>query len=154
MFNKSILMGRLVRDPDSKTTENQVAVCSFTLAANRRFKNKSGEYEADFISCVAWRQTAEFISKYFRKGNKLMVCGTLQSRTYENKDGAKVYVTELVAEEAYFVDSKSDQESAGSGGSASVGSGYGSYLADDPAGKSLPAADISADDDTSLPFDL
>jgi len=100
-MNKVILMGRLARDPELRTTPNGVSVCTFSLAVSRRFKNANGEYDADFISCVAWRQTAEFISKNFTKGRMLGVIGSLQTRNYD-KDGQKVYVTEVSVDEAYF----------------------------------------------------
>lgn len=104
-MNKVILMGRLARDPELRSTPNGVSVCTFTLAVSRRFKNANGEYDADFINCVAWRQTAEFISKNFTKGRMLGVVGTLQTRSYE-KDGQKRYVTEVSVDEAYFAGDK------------------------------------------------
>ena len=100
-MNKVILMGRLARDPEIRSTPNGVSVCTFALAVSRRFKNANGEYDADFINCVAWRQTAEFISKNFAKGRMLGVIGSLQTRSYE-KDGQKRYVTEVSVDEAYF----------------------------------------------------
>ena len=100
-MNKVILMGRLARDPELRSTPNGVSVCTFTLAVSRRFKNANGEYDADFINCVAWRQTAEFISKNFAKGRMLGVAGSLQTRSYD-KDGQKRYVTEVSVDEAYF----------------------------------------------------
>ncbi len=104
-MNKVILMGRLARDPELRTTPNGVSVCTFSLAVSRRFKNANGEYDADFISCVAWRQTAEFISKNFGKGRMLGVVGSLQTRNYE-KDGQRHYVTEVSVDEAYFAGDK------------------------------------------------
>lgn len=104
-MNKVILMGRLARDPELRTTPNGVSVCTFSLAVSRRFKNANGEYDADFISCVAWRQTAEFISKNFAKGRMLGVVGSLQTRSYD-KDGQKHYVTEVSVDEAYFAGDK------------------------------------------------
>lgn len=104
-MNKVILMGRLARDPELRTTPNGVSVCTFSLAVSRRFKNANGEYDADFISCVAWRQTAEFINKNFGKGRMLGVVGSLQTRNYD-KDGQKHYVTEVSVDEAYFAGDK------------------------------------------------
>lgn len=101
MLNKTILLGRITKDPELKSTPNGVSVCSFTVAVNRRFKNSNGNYDADFINCIAWRNTAEFISKHFKKGSMIGVVGSLQTRVYE-KDGQKRYITEVVAEEAYF----------------------------------------------------
>lgn len=104
-MNKSILIGRLTKAPELKTTASSVSVCSFTLAVNRRFKNSEGKYDADFINCVAWRQQAEFICKYFDKGSMLALCGSIQTRNYES-DGRTVYVTEVVADEVSFVGEK------------------------------------------------
>ena len=114
-LNKVVLCGRLTADPELKQTQNGIAVVSFTIAVNRRFtrgadgQNKS---QADFISCVAWRQTAEFISRYFKKGSSLCVTGSIQTRTWNDNTGAKRYVTEVVVDEAMFVDSRTDNASA------------------------------------------
>lgn len=107
-MNKAILVGRLTRDPELKTTANGTNVCSFSVAVNRRYKNAEGNYDADFINCTAWRQTAEFVSKYFTKGRMIGVVGSIQTRNYDDKDGKKVYVTEVAADEVYFVESKGD----------------------------------------------
>ena len=99
-------MGRLTRDPEVRyTTNNNTLVCTFSLAVNRRFKQE-GQPDADFINIVAWAKTGEFCSKYFTKGQQVVVCGRLQTRSYDDKDGKKVYVTEVVAEDTYFADSK------------------------------------------------
>lgn len=111
-MNKAILVGRLTKDPELKTTGSGVSVCSFTLAINRRFKNAEGGYDADFINCVAWRQQAEFISKYFSKGRMVGISGSIQTRSYDREDGQRVYITEVVADEVSFVDSKSQSDSA------------------------------------------
>ncbi len=140
-MNKAILVGRLTKDPELKTTGSGVSVCSFTLAINRRFKNSEGNYDADFINCVAWRQQAEFISKYFSKGRMVGVCGSIQTRNYEREDGQRVYITEVVAEEISFVDSKSQGESTPSN---NIGSNTNSFGADDG------FVPVPADDD--LPF--
>lgn len=100
-MNKVNLLGRLTADPELKTTPTGVSVCTFTLAVNRRFKNNEGDYDADFINCVAWRNTAEFICKHFNKGKMIAIAGAIQTRTYE-KDGQKRYITEVLADEAYF----------------------------------------------------
>lgn len=102
-MNKAILSGRICTDIELKTTSNDVSVCSFKIAVNRRFKNADGNYDADFISCVAWRGQADFISKYFSKGKPIEIVGSIQTRTYEKEDGQKVYITEVVADEAHFV---------------------------------------------------
>ena len=107
-MNKAILVGRLTRDPKLKSTANGTNVCSFSVAVNRRYKNAEGNYDADFINCTAWRQTAEFVSKYFTKGRMIGVVGSIQTRNYDDKDGKKVYVTEVAADEVHFVESKGD----------------------------------------------
>ena len=104
-MNKVILIGNLTKDPELRTTQSGKAVTAFNMAVQRKFRNDSGDYDADFISCIAWGKTAEFISQYFKKGNKIGVVGSIQTRTYE-KDGRKVYVTEVNVEEAEFVESK------------------------------------------------
>ena len=114
-LNKVVLCGRLTADPELKQTQNGIAVVSFTIAVNRRFtRGADGQNnsQADFISCVAWRQTAEFISRYFKKGSSLCVTGSIQTRTWNDNTGAKRYVTEVVVDEAMFVDSRSDNASA------------------------------------------
>ena len=109
-MNKILLMGRLTKDPEVRyTTTNNTLVCGFTLAVNRRFA-KEGEQQADFINIVAWSKLGEFCSKYFTKGQQVAVCGRIQTRTYDDKDGKKVYVTEVVAEEAYFADTKKQDD--------------------------------------------
>lgn len=135
-MNKVVLVGRLTKDVELRTTPQGVSVCSFTIAVNRRFKNASGEYEADFINCVAWRQTAEFLSKYFSKGRMVGISGSIQTRSWE-KDGERRYATEVLAEEAYFVDSKSSdsnsvsRQSDDSDAGFSVDSGFMPIPADD-----------------------
>lgn len=111
-MNKVELIGRLTKDPEIRMTANQVAFCNFTLAVDRSFKDSNGQRQADFINCVAWRQTATFIQKYFRKGNRLGVIGSIQTRNYEDKNGQKVFVTEVIVDEAEFVESQSAQASA------------------------------------------
>jgi single-strand DNA-binding protein len=112
-LNKVILCGRLTADPELKQTPSGIAVVSFTLAVNRRFQSNSADgtqaqQQADFITVVAWRQTAEFISRYFRKGSALCVTGSIQTRSWQDQQGQKRYATEVVADEAMFVDSKSE----------------------------------------------
>ncbi len=110
-LNKVVLAGRLTADPELKQTQSGIAVLSFTLAINRRFqKSADGQsaQQADFITCVAWRQTAEFISRYFHKGSCLCVTGSIQTRNWQDQQGQKRYATEVVVDEAMFVDSKSE----------------------------------------------
>lgn len=108
-LNKVVLCGRLTATPELKQTPNGIAVITFNLAVNRRF-SKEGEQQADFIPCVAWRQTAEFIHKYFDKGNSICITGSIQTRTWKDSKGEKRYATEVVADEAMFVDSKSEEQ--------------------------------------------
>ena len=105
-MNKVILMGRLTRDPELRYTPSNVATCSFSVAVDRRYKSSDGTTPADFINCVAWRNTAEFISKYFVKGNRILIRGELQVRSYEDKNGEIRYVTEVVANDAEFCESR------------------------------------------------
>ena len=111
-MNKVILMGRLTRDPEVRYTQSNTAVASFSIAVNRRFVRQGEERKADFINIVAWNQTAEFVSKYFKKGQQVGVIGRIQTRNYDDADGKKVYVTEVVAEEVYFADSRRDGDAA------------------------------------------
>ena len=113
MLNKIVLMGRLTRDPELKRTQSGTAVTSFALAVDRDFKSQNGEKETDFIDIVAWRNTAEFVSKYFSKGRMAVVEGRLQIRGWEDKDGNKRRTAEVIADSVYFGDSKKDGESAG-----------------------------------------
>ena len=107
-MNKAVLLGRVVRDPEVRYTQNNnTMVVSFSLAVNRRFKQE-GQPDADFINIVAWNKTAEFVAKYFTKGQQVAVVGRIQTRNYDNSEGKKVYVTEVVAEEVHFADSKKD----------------------------------------------
>ena len=105
-MNKTILVGRLVKDPELKHTPNDIAVVQFTVAVNRRFTNKAGEKQADFINCVAWRAQAENLAKYMRKGGLVGVEGQLQTRTYEDSGGAKRYITEVICDAVTFLESK------------------------------------------------
>ena len=107
MLNHITIMGRLTRDPELRRTGSGIAVASFTLAVDRDFPNKeTGEKETDFINCVAWRQTGEFVSKYFTKGRMAVVSGRLQIRKWQNDQGENRYSTEVVADNVYFGDSK------------------------------------------------
>ena len=111
-MNKVELIGRLTKDPEIRNTANQVPFCNFTLAVDRSFKDSNGQRQADFINCVAWRQTATFIQKYFRKGNRLGICGSIQTRSYQDQNGQKVFVTEVIADEAEFIESNNAQAPA------------------------------------------
>ena len=165
MLNHITIMGRLTRDPELRRTGSGVAVASFSLAVDRDFgKNENGERETDFIDCVAWRQTGEFVSKYFTKGRMAVVSGRLQIRSWTDKDGNKRRTAEVVADNVYFGESKRSNEGNSSyGGNAYGGNNYGApsygsapapsyggYNA--PAGN--PASDFAMldDDDAQLPF--
>ncbi|HLS35786.1 MAG TPA: single-stranded DNA-binding protein [Bacillota bacterium] len=119
MMNRAVLVGRLTRDPDLRYTPNGVAVANFTLAVNRPFTNQQGERDADFINCVVWRRQAENLANYMKKGSMVGVDGRIQTRTYEDQDGKTVYVTEVVADNVHFLESRGSsrrqEESSGMG---------------------------------------
>jgi single-strand DNA-binding protein len=110
-MNKVILMGRLARDPELQTTPQGTPVCRFTIAVDRRF-SKDGQRQADFISCTAWRQQAEFICKWFKKGSMISVVGNIQTRSWDGQDGKKQFATDVVIDEAYFTGSKAESGTA------------------------------------------
>ena len=148
MLNRIILMGRLTRDPELRRTGTGVAVASFSLAVDRDFSPRDGgERETDFIDCVAWRQTGEFVSKYFTKGRMAVVSGRLQIRSWTDKDGNKRRTAEIVADNVYFGDSKREGDS--SGYSAAPAPSYGGYAAPVPAASDFAMLE---DDDAQLPF--
>ena len=141
-MNKVILMGRLTRDPEVRyTTNNNTLVCTFSIAVNRRFKQE-GQPDADFFNIVAWSKTGEFCSKYFKKGQQVGIVGRLQTRNYDDKDGKKVYVTEVIAEETYFADSRRDGE----------GGGNSFNGVDAPFNSAEGASDFTPVTDDDLPF--
>lgn len=153
MLNHIVIMGRLVRDPELRRTGNGVAVTSFTLAVDRDFgKNENGEKETDFIDCTAWRQTGEFVSKYFSKGRMAVASGRLQIRNWTDKDGNKRRSAEVVADNVYFGDSKKE-ESGGSYGGAYTGTDSGFHYDNSPSNVA-PPFDFAMleDDDAQLPF--
>jgi single-strand DNA-binding protein len=126
MLNHITIMGRLTRDPELRRTGSGVAVASFTVAVDRDFGGRDGgEKETDFIDCVAWRQTGEFVSKYFTKGRMIVVSGRLQIRSWTDKDGNKRRTAEVVADNCYFGDSKRDAEGGSYGGNTYGGNSYG-----------------------------
>ena len=116
-MNKVVLLGRLTKDPETKTTNNDVTITRYTLAVNRPWK-KDGEQQADFINCLAFNKTAEFANKYFRKGQQVAIVGRIQTRSWEDDNGNRRYATEALVEEQHFADSKKDSNG---GGWASVG---------------------------------
>ncbi len=151
MLNRIILMGRLCADPELRRTQNGTAVTSVTLAVDRDFKSQNGEKETDFIDIVAWRGTAEFVSKYFRKGRMAIVEGRLQIRDWTDMEGNKRRSAAVVADSVYFGDSKRDAASDG---------GYAPTTYDAPADRQVSHADeehqsdfaIIGEDDGDLPF--
>jgi single-strand DNA-binding protein len=145
MLNRIIIMGRLTKDPELRHTQSGVAVASFSLAVERDFKNReSGEKTTDFIDIVAWRNTAEFISKYFTKGRMAVVEGRLQIRDWNDKDGNKRKSAEVVADNVYFGDSRREGDAVGFSSSPSSGMSF--------AGEGGSAFAELADDDGDLPF--
>ena len=141
-FNKVILMGRLTAAPELKQTGSGVSVTSFTLAVDRKY-NKDAEKKADFITVVAWRQTAEFICKYFGKGSAIIICGSLQTRSWKDADGKTRYITEVLASEASFAESKKASENTSiTAEEAATEGNVGAYTADD----------FEAIQDEDLPF--
>lgn len=142
-FNKVILGGRLTADVELKQTQGGTSVCSFSLAVNRRF-SKDGEQQTDFINCQAWRQTAEFIAKYFKKGSSICIVGSIQTRTWKDSNGNNRYATEVLVDEAMFVDGKNDAQ-------GTEASNPNTYLPD--AYKSSPTPNFEdTDTDDGLPF--
>ena len=161
MLNHITIMGRLTRDPELRRTGSGIAVASFTVAVDRDFGNReSGERETDFIDCVAWRQTGEFVSKYFTKGSMAVVSGRLQIRNWTDKDGNKRRSAEVVADNVYFGESKRSSEGGSYGNAGSAYGNAGGYSA--PAAPSFggytapasaPASDFAMlEDDAQLPF--
>ena len=129
-MNKAILMGRLTKDPEIRTTQSGISVSSFTIAVDRKYKNADGSRETDFIPCVAWRQTGEFIHKYFYKGNRIIVEGEIQPSSWTDNDGQKRYKTEVIVDQAYFCENLNSREEQG---------GRKSYI---------------QEEETQLPFDM
>lgn len=113
-MNKVILIGRLTKDPELRYTTSNTAVCQFSIAVDRKYKSE-GQPTADFINIVAWRSTAEFVSKYFNKGSRIAIVGQIQTRNYDDKDGKKVYVTEVIADEVEFCESKGNSSTRAAG---------------------------------------
>ena len=151
-LNKVVLAGRITADPELKQTPAGVSVLRFTLAVNRRFSrnNEQGEQQTDFITMVAWRQTAEFISKYFKKGSAICVTGSIQTRTWQDQQGQKRYATDVVVDDAMFVDARNESGNGGAQGSY-VPDAYNatpSYSSN--AGSAPNFEELNTDDD--LPF--
>ncbi|EGQ1283159.1 single-stranded DNA-binding protein [Staphylococcus pseudintermedius] len=111
MINRVVLVGRLTKDPEFRTTQSGVEVATFTLAVNRNYKNKNGEQQADFINCIVFRKQAENVNNYLNKGNLAGVDGRLQSRSYENQEGRRIFVTEVICDSVQFLESKNNNQS-------------------------------------------
>ncbi len=149
-FNKVILMGNMTADPELKQTQNGLSVCSFSIAVQRRFaKADQGQQNVDFINVVTWRQQAEFVSRYFKKGSNILVCGQLQTRTWNDNQGQKRYATEVIADEVTFGSSPSGQGAPAAGAA-------GSYTPDAYGAPAFSSASSTAFEeipsDESLPF--
>ena len=159
MLNHIVIMGRLTRDPEVRYTQSQLPVASFTLAVDRDYGAKDGgERQTDFINCVAWRQTADFVSKYFHKGSMAVVSGRLQIRQYQDREGNNRTAAEIVVDNIYFGESKRDSSNSGSYNANSYGSQptyqQPSYGSDSAPGSSAPTGGFSEmdDGDGELPF--
>lgn len=156
MINNLTLVGRLTKDPDLKYTGNGTAVATFTLAVNRNFTNQIGEREADFINCVIWRKPAETLANYAKKGVLIGVTGRIQTRSYDNQQGQKVYVTEVIADNFQLLESKradSSQNTQGSGVSNSQTNNYTRNQQNTNSATADPFENSSIDiSDDSLPF--
>ena len=133
-FNKVILGGRLTADPELRSTQNGIMFTSFSVAVNRRFSGANSEQQTDFINCIAWRQQAEFVSKYFRKGSSICVVGSIQTRSWTDQNGQKRYATDVAVDEIQFVDSKGENTAAGGrqGGASYGAPAYGNAPAAAP----------------------
>ena len=157
MLNHIVLMGRLTRDPELRYTQSQVAVTSFRIAVDRDFGGRDGaDRQTDFIDCVAWRQTGEFVSKYFQKGRMIVVSGRLQMRDWTDREGNKRTTAEVVCDNVYFGDSKRDSDSGYAqnsyGNQNSSYSSYNSSSQNAPAPQVTPSPYEELEDDGELPF--
>lgn len=141
MINNVVLTGRLTKDPEVKRTQSGVAVANFTLAVERNFKDANGERQTDFINCVMWRKTAENFAKYTRKGSLVGIEGSIQTRNYENNQGQRVYVTEILADNFSFLESRKDSQA-----------NTNDYNANDQGFSSEPDPFTGQIDDNDLPF--
>ncbi len=153
-MNKVILMGRVVRDPELTQTSNGTSVLRFSIAVNRRFA-KEGQQDVDFINCVAWRQQAEFICRFFKKGSMIALTGSIQTRSWDAQDGQKRTATEVIVDEVYFTGSKQEQGTSGNG----FGGGFQEQKPSAPQGDFDPFGDEDMDfaqmdngADDDLPF--
>lgn len=152
-MNRTVLVGRLVKDPELRYTPNGVAVASFVIAVNRTFTNQQGEREVDFINCVVWRKAAENVANYLKKGSLAGVDGRIQTRSYDGQDGKRVFVVEVIAESVQFLDTRNNDSQSNnrnnqsSNQSSQQNNNRGGYV-DDPF---APGSQIDISDD-DLPF--
>lgn len=147
-MNKVILMGRLTRDVEMRQTPSGVSLARFSIAVNRRFAGKDAQQQADFINCVAWRQTGEFIARYFQKGSMIAVVGSIQSRSWDGQDGKRQFATEVVVDEAYFTGSRAESGTHGGGyQNQNFGGGQGGFNAPQPQSKPSGTPDFGDDFD-------
>lgn len=137
-MNKVYLIGNLTRDPEISTTTSGISVCRMSIAVGRRFSNAEGGRDTDFFNITAWRGTADNCAKFLKKGNKIAVSGSIQTRTYDKQDGTKGFSIDIVADEVEFLSSKNDNSEASEGGAAMGGS--------------APVGDLQPIDDDNLPF--
>ena len=144
-FNRVMLGGRLTADPENRQTETGISVTRFTIAVNRRFSKDSSQQQADFFNVTAWRATADFVSKFFKKGSSIFVVGTIQNRSWTDNEGNKRYATDIVAEEVNFVDARGENPAAGQYTPDSYEPSFSNTAADAP-----KFEEIKGDDD--LPF--
>ena len=153
-MNQVILMGRLTRDPELRHTQSGLPVASFSLAVDRRFGGRDGERQTDFIDCVAWRQTAEFLSKYFTKGRMCAVHGTLQIRDWQDKEGNKRRSAEVVVDNVYFCGDKREGGASGGGGYNQYDDRHAPPIDDGYSASPASGSDFAEldDDDGELPF--
>lgn len=153
-FNKVILIGNMTADPELKQTTGGVSVCSFSIAVNRRFaKADQGQQTVDFINIVTWRQQAEFVSRYFKKGNPILICGQIQARSWTDPQGQKRYATEVVADEVSFVASAAQAAASNTQPQHTNGNGYTPEAYGTPAFNSAPSANFEEiPNDGDLPF--
>lgn len=131
MLNKAILVGRLTKDPELRSTASGISVVSFTVAITRSYARQGEERQTDFINCVAFRNTADFISRYFAKGNMIAVDGSIQTRTWDDQEGKRHWVTEVMVNEAHFVESKKDSAQSANVGGAALPMEFGPDATDD-----------------------
>ena len=153
MFNRVILIGRLVADPELRQTPNGVSVCTFRIAVDRAFSSKDGEKQADFLDVVAWRERAEFVSRYFNKGKLILVEGSIQTRSYTDKNDQKRTAVEVVADNIRFVGSKAESQ-GGTGGAKNYGddSGRSQHLPQTSYSSGSAEDFAEIEDDGDLPF--